>query len=87
MAEAQKLKPDVKCDGATLKNVAVFKFLDSLFYADGSHTQDVGRRITTGMSRCGKLRQVFDSATLPLTLKLTVYKAAVASTLTYDSEA
>ena len=39
------------------------------------------------MSRCGKLRQVFDSTILSLTLKLAVYKAAVVSTLTYGSEA
>ena len=74
VAEAQKKKPKVKCEGASLKNVAVFRYLGSLFYADGSHAQDVTRRIALAMSRCGKLRQVFDSTTLPLSLKLSVYK-------------
>ena len=87
VAEAQKHKPKVKCEQAELKNVAVFKYLGSLFYADGQHRQDVTRRIALAMNRCGKLRHVFDSKDLPMSLKLSVYKAAVASILTYGSEA
>ena len=66
--EAQKKKPKAKCEETFLKNVAVFKYLDSLFYPDGTHGHDVSRHIALAMSRCGKLRQVFDSETLSLKL-------------------
>ena len=39
------------------------------------------------MARCGALRQVFDSKALGLPLKLSIYKSAVTSLLTYGSEA
>ena len=87
VADAQQAKPKVQCEQAELKNVAVFKYLGSLFYADGQHRHDVTRRIALAMNKCGKLRQVFDSNDLPPSLKLSIYKAAVASTLTYGSEA
>ena len=45
----------------TLKNVFVFKYLGSLFAADGNQKQDIDRRINLGMVRMGQLRQVFNS--------------------------
>ena len=36
MEEAQKKLPQVKCDGAKLKNVAWFKYLGFIFTVDGS---------------------------------------------------
>ena len=63
-----------------------FKYLGSVFAADGSHSYDVKRRVTMAMSRMGQLRHVFNSK-IPVNLKMKIYKAAVCSILTYGSEA
>ena len=84
--EAQKTKPKVQCEGVTLKNVFLFKYLGSIFAADGGHTHDLNRRVALAMSRCGELRHIIDGD-ISTKLKLEVYKTAVTSTLTYGSEA
>ena len=83
---AQKAKPQVKCAEAELENVFHFRYLGSVFAADGEHSHDVQRRTVMAMSRCGELRHVFDGE-LPMALKLKLYKTAVTSILTYGSEA
>ena len=85
--DAQKLKSKVECEGRSLKNVARFKYLGSIFSADGSQGFDLRRRIGMAMARCGKLHHVFDSEGVPLTLKLKIYIAAVTSIMTYGCEA
>lgn len=85
--EAQKNRPAVKCEGAPLDNIFLFKYLGSVFAADGSHDHDITRRITLTMKRYGQLRNVFSSPDVPLSLKLSIYKSAVVSILTYGSEA
>ena len=84
---AQQHKATVKCEGHNLTNVYNFKYLGSIFSADGSHTQGVRRRCALAESRCGELRHVFGSGAIPLKLKLKIYQTAVASLLTYGSEA
>ena len=86
LKEAQKLKQKISCEGADLKNVFNFKYLGSIFSADGSHEADVKRRIVLSMQRMGALRHVFNSD-IPLPLKLKIYKTAVCSLLTYGCEA
>ena len=86
-AEAQQTKPKVNCEGEELKNVWQFKYLGALFAASGEQRQDVDRRIALAMSRCGELRQVFSSDTIPQNLKIEIYKSAVSSLLTYGCEA
>ena len=86
IAEAQKQLPSVTCQGAELENVFSFKYLGSLFTADGDHSRDVEKRCAMAQSRCGDLRAVFSSS-IPLKLKLKIYKTAVCSLLTYGSEA
>lgn len=73
---AQELKQTVLCEGAALKNVYQFKYLGSIFTADGSEECDVKRRIAIATRRMGTLRNVFDSE-IPLNLKLKIYKTAV----------
>ena len=85
--DQQKLRPKVKCESKALENIFLFKYLGSVFSADGSQEHDVTRRITLAMKRCGQLRQVFSSPDIPLQLKINVYKSAVMSVLTYDCEA
>ena len=83
---AQALKRKISCEGAELRNVYLFKYLGSIFAADGSHEPDVKRRIALAMQRMGALRHVFNSA-IPLPLKLKIYKTAICSLLTYGCEA
>ena len=45
------------------------------------------RRCALAESRCGELRHIFNSAAIPIELKLRIYQAAVGSLLTYGSEA
>ena len=53
-----------------------------MFAADGTHTQDVERRITLVTTRMGQLRHVFNSG-IVFALKMKIYKTAVCSLLTY----
>ena len=68
--EAQKVKAKATCEGHELKNSFNFKYLGSIFSADGSHVHDVKRRCALAESRCGDLRHVFGSKTLPLALRI-----------------
>ena len=56
LAQAQKAKSQVTCEGSKLENVYQFKYLGSTFTADGETEQDVKRRIAMAMSRMGELR-------------------------------
>ena len=85
--EAQSRNQVVQCENIQLESVYKFKYLGSTFTADGDHSRDVEKRCAMAMSRCGDLRAVFNSKSIPLKLKLKIYKTAVCSLLTYDSEA
>lgn len=86
LAEKQKNKVKITCEGVELKNVFKFKYLDSIFAADGDHSYDVRRRIgLLAMTCMGQLRQVFNSG-ISLELKLRLYKSAICSLFTYRSE-
>ena len=75
------------CEGEGLKNCFVFRYLGSLFSADGSEDKDVKRRVAMAVGRCGKLRHVMQSSHIPLVTKIKIYKCAVGSLFTYGSEA
>ena len=85
VAKVQERLAAVTCDGNELENVFSFKYLGSLFTADGDHSRDVEKRCAMTMTRCGDLRSVFNSD-IPLRLNLKIYKTAVYSLLTYGSE-
>ena len=87
LKDAQENKPGIQCEGSALENIFLFKYLGSIFAADGSHAHDVTRRVTLAMKRCGQLRQVFSSPDIPQRLKINIYKSAVMSVLTYGCEA
>ena len=86
LEDAQHAHEHVECEGETLKNVYVFKYLGSMFTADGDQTRDVKRRIGMASTRMGELRHVFNSA-IAKKVKMKIYKTAVGSLLTYGSEA
>ena len=79
-------KPNIKCEGTSIENVFLFKYLGSIFTADDDHERDVEKRCAMTMSRCGELRAVFNTKNIPLYLKLKIYKTSVCSLLTYGSE-
>ena len=86
LIDLQKSRPDVYCGEQILENVFKFQYLGSVFAANGLQCYDVDARVAMAMSRCGKLRHVFDSPHLSLKLKLRLYEAAVCSLLTYGCE-
>ena len=62
--------------------------MGSIFFAaDGQQRHDVSRRIGLAFGRFGELRHLFNSDGLDQKLKLKIYKAAIASQLTYGCEA
>jgi hypothetical protein len=87
MTAEQSNKPIVNCDGNALHNIFKFKYLGSIFAADGEQSHDIQRRIALAASRCGQLRHCFDSPNISTATKIKIYKAAVVSILTYGSEA
>ena len=85
LEEQQQRRETIMCEGSPLINSFKFKYLGSIFAADGDHTYDVRRRTALAMTRMGQLRQVFNSD-IGLGLKLRIYKTAVCSLFTYGSE-
>ena len=73
------------CEVIELRNVFKFKYLGSIFAADGNQSYDVKRGIAMTTSRMGQLRHVFN-ANIGLGLKMKLYKTAVRSLFTYGSE-
>ena len=86
MTANQKTEPKIICNGHALKNVFLFKYLGSIFAANGSQEHDLQRRITLAMSRMGQLRHVFNSD-VNLGLKMKICKVVIGPLLTYGSEA
>ena len=82
----QEERPKVTCEGQSLVNVFRFKYLGTIFAANGSQHFGIHSRIAMAMERCGRLRSVFDSTFITLNLKLRLYEAAVCSLLTYGCE-
>ena len=90
MKKAQAGKPCVMClfhcGIKTLENVFIFKYLGTMFAADGMQIHDINRRIALAKTRCGQLRHIFASPIPSTHLKLRLYDAAVCSIFTYGCE-
>ena len=86
MTAQQKLRPCIMCEDSPLENVFKFKYLGTIFAADGRQCYDIDTRITTAKSRCGKLRNIFDCPHLPEALKIRLYAASICSLMTYGAE-
>lgn len=61
-------------------------YLGGVFAADARQEYDIDKRIAMAMSRCGRLRSIFDSQEIGPWLKIRLYKASVCSLLTYGCE-
>ena len=55
LEDQQEQRPAVRCDGEKLVNCFLFRYLGSMFAADGSQEHDVTRRIGIAQTRAGKL--------------------------------
>ena len=86
LSEAQDAEPKIKCGKDELKNIFLFKYLGSIFAADGTQHHDVRRRIALATARMGQLRQLFNSD-IRFGIKMRIYKTAICSLLTYGCEA
>ena len=84
--EQQSERPKVVCEMEELENVFRFKYLGTLFAADGEQSFDIKARIAMAMQRCGQLGHMFNSEHLGQNLKIRLYVAAVLSLLTYGCE-
>ena len=82
-----KQEAEVVCEGKPLENCFTFRYLGSMFAADGTEETDLRRRIGMATTRCGQLRFVMGSNKVNLTTKLKIYKCAVGSLFTYGNEA
>ena len=70
IAESQKQKPTISCESKKLKNVFKFKYLDSIFVADGAQLYDIKRRVALAAARCGQLRHCFDAKGISIATQL-----------------
>ena len=86
LKDLQRSRPKVYCGERILENVFKFLYLGTVFAANGLQCYDVSVRVVMAMSRCGKLRHIFDSPHISLKVKLRLYEAAVCSLLTYGCE-
>ena len=82
LEKQQEDRPKVSCEGQPLDNIFRFKYLGTIFAANASQHFDIDSRISMAMARCGRLRPIFDSEFITLSLKLRLYEAAVCSLLT-----
>ena len=86
LEKLQETRPTILCEGEELENVFKFRYLGTLFAADGKHIYDIDRRLNLAKVRCGKLGHIFDSEKISLQLKLRLYRAAVCSLIMYGCE-
>jgi len=57
----QAVRAKVICQGVPVENVYKFIYLGGVLAADARQDYDIDRRIAMAMSRCGRLRNIFDS--------------------------
>ena len=70
LEELQKDRPVVHCGEKVLENLFRFLYLDIIFAANCLQCYGVAARVTMSMSRCDKLRHVFDSPHISLKVSL-----------------
>ena len=73
MKERQRLEEKVMCNNVPLKNCYTFKYLGSMFTADGHSDVDIKRRIGMAVSRCGQLRFILNAKNIKMKTKLKIY--------------
>ena len=84
--EQQKMRPVIQCELKPLDNVYRFKYLGSIFAADGDIDHDIETRIAMAQQRWSSLRHVFLSPHLSMKIKIRLYSASVCSLIAFGSE-
>ena len=82
----QKTRPVIRCGQTPLDNVYRFKYLGSVFTADGDVNQDIDTRIAMAQKRWSSLRHIFGSPHLTNELKIRLYSASVCSLIAFGCE-
>ena len=85
--DMQDKLPKVRWGDLEADNCWRFKYLGSVFDADGGQMADVQRRVAMATQRFGKMRHIWKSKSLHIRLRLRLYIASVCSVMTYGSEA
>ena len=79
--------PQIKIDGAELKNVDQFKYLGSTMSSDGTLDKEIVARISKASQSMGRLRsRVLKNRNIRLLTKIKVYKSVVLTSLLYGCE-
>ena len=73
------------CDGEKLKGVLQFAYLGNMLAGDAASGADVDYRVGKASGLFKIYRQVLTDSSLPLPLRLKLYKVGVCSSLTYSS--
>ena len=68
---------EIKEIESIIENVWNFKYLGSIFLADGDQTTDIKARIAAAATTADKMKNIWASRTIPLILKFRIYKTGV----------
>ena len=86
LKEQKITRPVVHCEEKPLDKVFQFKYLGSIFSANGDADHDINARIAMALKRWSSLRHIFSSPHLSTNIKLRLYSASVCSLIAFDSE-
>jgi len=86
LEQVQKNLPCVRLGNEPLENVFTFDYLGNKVQADGAAYKDMEYRFGIARTRFKGLMNVRRAASLPMSLKLRLYKAAICSSMVYGCE-
>ena len=76
----------VKLDGEEIKNVTTFKYIGSMFDAEGGTTTDCKKRVRVAWNKWREVTGVIYDKKVPVKLKHKIYKTVIKPTMTYGAE-
>ena len=76
----------VKLGGEEIKNVTTFKYLGSMFDAEGGTTTDCKNRVRLACNKWREVTGVICDKKVPVKLKHKIYKTVIRPTMTYGAE-
>ena len=76
----------VKLGGEAIKNVTTFKYLGSMFDAEGGSTTDCKNIVLLAWNKCREVTGVICDNKVPVKLKHNIYKTVLKPTITYGAE-
>jgi exonuclease III len=86
-AANQTGRQQITVSGQALENVFSFDYLGYTLNAGGNRHESMYKRFAIARARFYKLRNIWKSGTLPLSLKLKLYRCSILSTFKYGCEA